>query len=196
MIKGAFKQRMVGAIFILSLGVILIPVILDTPNEDSSIDYAVKPEAPALPEIDDVAQIHYVFNEIEHEFHAKPQVAEVAVAVKEPAPAPKLAKLPEPKLAAVPPVAAVTSPPPTPVAKTTGDWTIQLGAFSSADNAKELLRKLSKEGFESYLKETPGKKLVRVFVAPGVEKAKAEALVTKLDSEFGIKGIVVRYREQ
>ena len=184
MIKGAFKQRMVGAIFILSLGVILIPVILDTPDEDSSFHYSDKPETPSLPEVSDVSKIHYVFNEIEQDLHLETEVKPV-----EPAPSIEQPKVP------VQIVKAPEQPAPKRVVKVEpGDWTIQLGAFSSSENANVLLQRLSQGGFETYLKKTPGKKLVRVFVAPGVQREKAEALLSKLDSQYGIKGILVRYQ--
>lgn len=191
MIKGAFKQRMIGAIFILSLGVIFIPVILDMPSDDPQPYYSQKPNTPALPEISEVAQINYVFNEIEGEPQAQPQIAAQEPAV---APAPKSA----PVIAAVKAPEPPQASPARPTVRATavhGDWTIQLGAFSSADNAKDLLQKLSQKGFQSYLKETPGKKMVRVFVGPGVEKDKAQAMMTQIDSQLGLKGIIVRYQE-
>jgi len=191
-IKGAFKQRMVGAIFILSLGVILIPVILDMPSDDPQPYYSVKPETPALPEISDVAQINYVFNEMGQEAQAPVEVvalAPVPEPVTKPVAEAKPELKPEPKLESKPvAVVPVRSP-------IHGDWTIQLGAFSSTENANELSQRLSQKGFVTYLKQTPGKKMVRVFVAPGVEKDKAQALATQLDSQFGLKGIIVRYQE-
>jgi DedD protein len=179
-IKGAFKQRMVGAIFILSLGVILIPVILDAPSDDPQPYYSVMPETPSLPEVSEVSKINYVFNGLDEPVQVTPEVAAPQIAVVQVEPQPK------------PPVA----PPKAPVAvQQQGEWTIQLGAFSSTENANELLQRLSQKGFESYLKTTPGKKLVRVFVAPGVQKEKAQALQSKLDSQLGLKGILVRYQE-
>jgi DedD protein len=182
-IKGAFKQRMVGAIFILSLGVILIPVILDAPSDDPQPYYSVMPEAPSLPEVSEASKINYVFNGLDNVLQ---EPAEVAAPPKQVAEV-KLNRVPEPVAASH---ASVPAPAPA-----QGEWTIQLGAFSSTENANELLQRLSQKGFESYLKTTPGKKLVRVFVAPGVQKEKAQALQTKLDSQLGLKGILVRYQE-
>lgn len=177
----AFKQRIIGAIFILALGVILIPVILDSPSETLKIQYSSKPRSPDLPETSEVSKINYVFNDIVQIPQVSSQLAQENIDVKI---NPVYSEIkPEPK----------TSPL---MARVEGDWTIQLGAFSSSDNAKELLQRLSKEGFDSYLKDSPGSKVVRVFVAPGIDKNAAQELVTKLDAEFGIKGIVVRYREQ
>ena len=63
----ALKQRIVGAIFILSLGVILIPLILDKPqigqeHEKEMLSHVI-PDTPALPDVSDISKIHYVFND-------------------------------------------------------------------------------------------------------------------------------------
>lgn len=188
MITTSFKQRIVGAIFILSLGVILIPVILDSPEEDPVVNYSEKPETPPLPQVNELTKINYVFNGVQS---TPPKEVEPAAPLSPQDPIPPVA---ENKPSAHQVIQAPV-PAPTPKASVAGDWTIQLGAFSSTDNANVLLQRLSKEGFESYLQNTPGKKLVRVFVGPGVEKEKAKAMLSKLDSQFGLKGIVVRYRE-
>lgn len=192
MITSAFKQRIVGAIFILSLGVILIPVILDTPQEEAQEHFSEAPEAPPLPQINEVAKINYVFNEMEEGVHAEPQV-------KEPESAPQVlashVEEPAPVETTQEPI-QVQAQAQAPASKVLGDWTIQLGAFSSTENANELLARLTKEGFKSYTQQTPGRHLVRVFVAPGIDKDEAQALLAKLDSQLGIKGILVRYREE
>jgi len=188
----AFKQRIIGAIFILALGVILIPVILDSPSELSKTHYSSKPSSPGLPEVSEVSKINYVFNEVEQVIDVAHEEVVAEVAAVEPFIEPEPEPLPVP--VAKPTVTARVEKVATTPAL--GDWTIQLGAFSSTENANELLQRLSKEGFQSYLKGTPGGKIVRVFVAPGIDKTAAQDLVTQLDAEFGIKGIVVRYREQ
>lgn len=190
----AFKQRMVGAIFILSLGVILIPVILDTPHEEVQEYYSSTPETPPLPKINEVAKINYVFNDIED---ASVKQAEPETQKIKPEEVATSASVPSTEKEAVTAPAPVLAKAPNPVKpRVLGDWTIQLGAFSNTENANELLARLSKEGFDSYLKQTPGRHLVRVFVAQGIDKDKAQALLTQLDSQFGIKGILVRYREE
>lgn len=190
--KGAFKQRMVGAIFILSLGVIFIPVILDTPAEEVQFQVTSKPQAPALPEVSEVAKINYVFSDLEGE----PQVAPEAVVAQAPAVETPSKPVPVPEVKKAepvkPPVAAVAKVEP----KIHGEWTVQLGAFSSSENANELMHRLTKQGFDSYLKINPNTHMVRVYVAPGVDKDKAQVLKSKLDSQLGIKGILVKYQEQ
>ena len=196
----AFKQRMAGAIFILSLGVILIPVILEKPTEHPLPQYSEKPAKPGLPNTKSVANINYVFNEIEDNYNVAaaqvqvPEVVEIVevIEVAELEPAIEQAPAETPSRAAEQArlVSQAATPPLYP-----GDWTIQLGAFSSRDNADGLLAKLTAEGFESYLKEVPGRDLVRVFVAPGIDHDDAENLLGELNKGMGLKGIIVRFRD-
>jgi len=274
----ALKQRIVGAIFILSLGVILIPLILDKPqigqeHEKEMLSHVI-PDTPALPDVSEIAKIHYVFKDVEAQ---KSKPAEPTPSPEEPKPAPilvpsdlavtedlpsplppmlaenesshplpeeklapkeKLAKAeqptptpmpipepgpapePEPEPAPIPappslhataPAALAVAPTPkpapnpvhhaAPVTKASAslaeashtEWTIQLGAFSSEKNAKALVQKLSKGGFNPYLREMTHDSLVRVYVSPGIPRDQAVDLAAKLDTEYGLKGIVVRY---
>ncbi len=198
------KQRMAGAIFILSLGVILIPVILEKPLVESAPRYSEKPKSPAPPEADGVSQINYVFNEIEQNFEKQseivlastPEASQSQEAPKEEALEPTQPAQPVPKAtptSAKTKVAAATAS--ERISTVHGDWTIQLGAFSNPENANGLITKLNQQGFQSYIKQVPGQELVRVFVAPGVGHEDAEALLTQLNNEMGLKGIIVRFRE-
>jgi DedD protein len=233
----AFKQRMVGAIFILSLGVILIPVLFDSPHVENKAEIH-KPKTPQMPDVASVNQINYVFNDLEPNFAKADQTPMVDVEpeqkVAHEAVQPELQQ----HLAAVAPApvsasAAVVHPVPAPVPSTTDvtddndnmdleqskpvtppptvktavaslnvkpelsieKWTIQLGAFSSRQNASVLLKKLTKQGFESYVKDDKPRKLVRVFVAPGVNHNNAQVLLSRLDKELGIKGMIVKFNE-
>ncbi|MFI4956685.1 MAG: SPOR domain-containing protein [Gammaproteobacteria bacterium] len=219
----ALKQRIVGAIFILSLGVILIPLILDKPeigqeHEKEMLSHVI-PDAPALPDVSEVSKIHYVFNDVEPQ---SPKPTEPAPTSEPPKPTPILipsdlassGELPAP----LPPLLVeneVSHPLPDDVKKTSAaptsvskghekasatlaeasqaEWTIQLGAFSSEQNAKALVQKLSKGGFNPYLRQMTQDSLVRVYVSPGIPREQAVDLATKLDTEYGLKGIVVRY---
>lgn len=221
----AFKQRMVGAIFILSLGVILIPVLFDTPHiETKSI--AQKPSTPDMPDVAAVNEINYVFNDLESHFNQADASPPVEVAPQAQPETPQhfesLAQVESEPLIVEPDThvtiepqdndtvpqeqAKPEAPKAAPVAPVTrskiaaqvpaGDWTIQLGAFSSHQNASVLLKKLSQQGFESYVKDDKQRKLVRVFVAPGVNHDNAQLLLGKLDKQLGIKGMIVRFNDE
>jgi DedD protein len=232
----SLKQRIVGAIFILSLGVILIPLILDNPQEEHHHHLShVIPEAPPLPDVSDVSKIHYVFNDAVPQapsqqaaetdnaalidVAAPTDVFELATAptetTSEPeptAPAPEAASVSTalavnevaPSTVIIPDLRSETAPRKTTTqiqekAKASlaqaaqSQWTIQLGAFSSEQNADALMKKLSQQGFTPYVRKIANDSLVRVYVSPGVPRDQAMALVTKLDTELGLKGIVVRY---
>lgn len=239
----AIKQRIVGAIFILSLGVILIPVILDKPQvghaqEQEMLSHVI-PDTPALPDVSEVSKIHYVFNDaepdaaevIQHEpqtqlqpesqaelqsiasasvhipEETKPQTVSVSSNYAVPSSLEPAMPLP-PEMAQnesnnpfpdpVEPIAPALSKGHAQASATLAEasqaeWTIQLGAFSSEKNAKALVQKLSKGGFDPYLRQMTQDSLVRVYVSPGISRDQAIDLAGKLDSEYGLKGIVVRY---
>jgi DedD protein len=60
---------------------------------------------------------------------------------------------------------------------------VQVGAFSSADGARKLVRDLKAAGFSAYvLAPAAGKKLHRVRVGPVADRAAADQLASKLKS--------------
>ena len=97
---------------------------------------------------------------------------------------------PKPKPESVPaptPAVPVTNPAP---AK--GQWTVQVGAFSSAKSADKLIGDLRRDGYSAY--EAPlsraGKTLHRVRVGPEAERAAADRLSARL-KERGLPATVV-----
>src|SRR5271170_6547917 len=141
---------MVGAIFILSLGVILIPVLFETPHVESKSN-AQKPSTPDMPDVASVNEISYVFSDLESNFvkaHETLAQAEVEPPVVPPPTADLDEQQSSPQEEAKPvtaqpikaPVVVADNIQDTPVM---GDWTIQLGAFSSRQNAGVLSKKLA-----------------------------------------------------
>ena len=77
----------------------------------------------------------------------------------------------------------------------TAAWVVQLGSFSSKDNASALNEKLRKAGYPSFvepLKRSSGM-AYRVRVGPELKRSNAQKLQEKLNKEMKIEGIVVRY---
>ena len=97
--------------------------------------------------------------------------------------APVVAK-PEPKKTPSEPAAAAQS--------STGMWAVQLGSFSSQDNAERLAADLRKQGYAAFLSQlqTSSGKLHRVRVGPQKNRAEAESVASKLSAK-GHKGQVV-----
>jgi DedD protein len=96
-------------------------------------------------------------------------------------PAPAPTKAPAATTPAAP-KPTVAEPAPKPVAGS-GKYSVQVGAFSSADGARKLVRDLKAAGFSAYvLAPAPGKKLHRVRVGPVADRAAADQLASKLKS--------------
>ena len=71
-------------------------------------------------------------------------------------------------------------------------WAVQLGSFSSQENAERLAADLRKEGYAAFLSQlqTGSGKLHRVRVGPQKDRASAESMASKLNAK-GHKGQVV-----
>lgn len=90
---------------------------------------------------------------------------------------------------------AVMPPKQKPKAITLGAWAVQLGSFEQEDHAKALVKQLQSHGFAAYLEKNKTAKgmMSRVLIGPETKRAKAEILITKLDKQLQIKGVVVPY---
>lgn len=189
------KQRLVGAIVLVSMAVIFIPMILDGRN--ASVNYISKSNIPPKPEREFVSRV----------IPLSPSAVPEPEALEH-SPAPAEAESDEPlKAAATSPVAtepkrassvATEVDKPVPVVKPkTGlsAWAVQVGSFSSKENAYALRDKLRKQGFSAfvdtiYSKDTP---TFRVRVGPEIKQEQAELLQAKLAKVLKTKPIVVKH---
>lgn len=206
------KQRVVGAVVLISLAIIVLPMVLDGhANRVPKISY--ESEIPAPPEVTAEAinsaeqqeNAKRVGAAIEKDRQApveqtpgaepaKTQPAKPAASVPpKPAVAPAPAKPATPAAATpLPPVAETNATPAT--AEVAVAWTIQLASISNADNAKALRDKLIAKGYRAYVKQSGN--VSRVMVGPELKKDRAEAQLQAIaaDKAFGLKGMVVRYQ--
>lgn len=74
-------------------------------------------------------------------------------------------------------------------------WIVQVGSFSIKKNAIKLRDKLRKKGYASFLKEGITKKgmAYRVRIGPELRRPLAEKLQKALDRDINLKGLVIRY---
>ena len=103
-----------------------------------------------------------------------------------PAPAPKTTPAPTAKVAAEPaPVARVGLQ----------AWAVQVGSFSSRQNADHLSGKLKKAGFEAFVEEAEveATAVFRGLVGPEADRVRADALLPQIKAAVGLKGAVKRY---
>jgi DedD protein len=74
-----------------------------------------------------------------------------------------------------------------------GSFVVQLGSFSSRDNAERLVRDMTAKGFNTFIAppiKTNGRELYRVRVGPTRDRASAEALAAQL-KRMGQSGSIV-----
>lgn len=204
------KQRLVGAIVLISLGVIFIPIILEGPDDEWSprvqeipapprIDYQAQVEVPIpaeIPEPAEVAPSPVVDTITPSETTIVPEEPDEVTAAAEPAiekttvQAVKPAPVPAPKIQAKP------EPKPKPKPKpsvSTGGWVVQVGSFSQTLNARGLRDRLRKSGYKAFVQETTsgGRRIYRVLLGPVGNRAEAEKLRDDVGRKHRLKGIVV-----
>jgi DedD protein len=159
-------HRLVGALVLIALAVILVPMILDFNAErlrPTSRDNI--PEKPRDFRIEEVPLI------------APGDVALPAGDAAEPTDAP--------------PVTADTA-----VAGKPPAWVVQVGSFSSEENARVLRDQLRAKGYKAVFIDREligGKPVLRVRIGPEMERTRSEQVREKLAREMKLEGVVVSY---
>ena len=192
------KQRLVGALVLLSAAVIFLPLIFDgRESRDTYTDIQI-PEEPVVtldvsePEID-TAHFEAVQQQVKQERAAIAPAEETLNQPAETIPEPS-----EPEVAVkqdFEQIKAASGQGATGTDRLGENYTVQLAAFSSHDNAAKLHKQLIEKGYSAYIQQgrSGDKTLYRVFVGPQLRKNRAEMIADALYKEFSLKGMVVRY---
>ncbi|BCJ08142.1 cell division protein [Pseudomonas sp. RtIB026] len=214
------KQRMVGALVLVALAVIFLPMLFTREDELRQVRVEA-PEAPAMPSLPQVqvepvqvpepqplpeqnAQPPVVVDESTAPVMAPSQpiapVATVAPPVQPkpqtPVPTPPVAKV-EARPAPAPSVAPAAKPAAPSKIDANGlpvSWSIQLASLSSRAGAENLQKTLRSQGYNAYIRSADG--MNRVFVGPLIERAEAERLRDVISRQQNLKGIVVRFQPE
>ncbi|MEG0861498.1 MAG: SPOR domain-containing protein [Pseudomonas sp.] len=209
------KQRMVGALVLVALAVIFLPMLFSREDEMRQVRVEA-PEAPAAPSM---AQV-----QVEPVAVPEPQVLaeEAPVVVDEstaPVQTPSMPIAPAPPAAPAPvPAPAVAAKPATPpaavkpqaqpavasVAKPAAgkidanglpiSWSVQLASLSSRPGADNLQKTLRSQGYNAYIRSAGG--MNRVYVGPLIERAEAERLRDAISRKQKLNGIIVRFQPE
>lgn len=187
----ALKERIIGAVVLVAVVVLVVPVFLDGPPSD---DELVSERVP-LPGQDDAAEVRtqVLLRDRDEPVPASstPEPQRVAEPVAQsPAPVQTEAQpeedssTPEPQPPATEPDSAAESP--------TGMFAVQLGSFSNQENAEKLAADLRQQGFAAFLSQlsTASGQLHRVRIGPQENREAAEAMAARLASA-GHNGQVV-----
>lgn len=206
MVDKGLLQRVVGALVLLALAVIFVPMLLNREDEGPqvSMDAPAMPETPAAPVIE--PQPVEVPTPESEPFPEDYEIIEEApvTPVETPAtpiePAPALA---EPPVApAVPQASPAPSAPPAAAAPEQRldaanlpvSWSVQLASLSSRENAESLQKTLRSQGYNAYIRTAGG--MNRVFVGPLIERAEANRLRDVLQRQHKLDGFVVRFEPE
>ncbi|MFT4518574.1 MAG: DedD protein [Halioglobus sp.] len=190
------KQRLVGALILVALGVVFWPIIFVQPG-DTAIDQQQRsiPVAPGISKTP-VSAPELTGLRASPELQVQPIEPAVVIAVKPPAktvaPEPEQEPIPVPQITA-------RSQTPAPLAMDSDGvpvaWILQVVSVSSADKAEDIRSQLLAMDQKAYIKKIPrdGKVLYRIYLGPKFERAKLEKMKPSIDSEFGVTSMIVRY---
>lgn len=198
------KQRVVGALVLLALAVIFLPMLFSREDEMRQVvvEAPVMPKPPAMPSVE--VQPTEVPEPQADDVDAAPQ-PEVAPTPSAPiasAPAPVQPAQPvalAPKPAAPVQQAAQAPAVPAPAQRLDASnlpvsWSVQLASLSNRARADELQKSLRSQGYNAYVRSFDG--MNRVFVGPVVERAEADRLRDQLGKQQKLNGFVVRFQPE
>lgn len=194
------KQRIIGALVLVSLAVIFVPMMFDEPHSERETSRIQIPEEPPFPEVEmpepaTTEPPDYHIEELDdttadsvaEQSPETPATSTVVESPEEPVSSGDAAQTGEaPAPADDQPVSAEFT------RSLEGAWLVQLGSFGSNENATRLREKVREKGYSSHLQEvTRGDaELTRVFSGPFAEKAEAEKAKQVLDDAFGLNSLV------
>ena len=199
------KQRLVGAVVLVALGVIFLPMVLNGPavSESGAIPGGIPPEpTPSAPPALTLTSAAPTVLPVE----GTPRVAET----------PKSQSTPKPRTIAPPkstptakPTPAKATPKPTPktvakatpkpTAKTTTSspvaWSVQVGSFTEKSKAYGFRDRLRKAGYATYVVDPKnGARYFKVRVGPELEQSRARQVMERLKAKQKVKGFLVKHQ--
>lgn len=227
------KQRIVGAVILLSVAVIILPMFFGDGSRQGGDESVIPPRSPRSTETAIIPlQVHPVVRESGQDERpvvveqavpgeAAPVVADVAASE---APEPESAAVPSQQAAPAPGASSAQIPssvPASPPAGTSDDmpkaggvvrtvpdvkpgsspsavpaWVVQVGSFSSDENALALRDRLRARKIPAFVEkvESGGAPVYRVRVGPEADRARADGLRQRLLDEFQLQGMVMQHR--
>ena len=170
------KQRMVGALVLVALAVIFLPMLFSRPDDVRQVVV----DAPSMPQTPAMTPV---------------ELEPVIVPQAEPLPE----RIPEPLEPSPGREAVDTSAANAPEARLDANnlpvtWSVQLASLASRSSAEVLQQKLRSKGYNAYIRSFDGKN--RVLVGPVVERSEADRLRDQLGRQQNLNGFVVRFEPE
>lgn len=208
------KQRLVGALILFALGIIFWPIIFVQPEERSTETMRTIPPRPQFntaplsePSPEGLRGSPAIAARNGEPLDVAPSATVDATATPD-----SVAKANKAAMNTAPQSSSITTSrvnkPATVAPRTTAPeplrvdadgvpvaYMLQVASVSTPEKAAQIRGRLQSMKHKAYIKQVPrgDKTLYRVYIGPKFEKAKLEALRSRIDAEFGVSSIVVRY---
>ena len=168
------KQRLIGAVILISLGVIILPWLLDGSEAERLRIQAEIPEPPEI-QLEEIT-----LSGVSRKIEQMAQASKTRLP-KEIADETDYADKPD----------FIFDKNNLPV-----NWSIQIGSFESEQNAIRLREKLRKSNYRAYILyvQTGEGGRYRVFVGPSSSRETLTEFMAQIEASLDIKGNIVRYR--
>ena len=179
------KHRIVGAIILVALVVIFVPMLLNE-NEPPPELKGVRETPPRGANETKVIVTPVAGEEVKPRQNPEAVTkTETTPAISESAPKPETKTAPVEKPAKAPAVAE----------KITQAWVVQVGTFSNTENANHLRDKLKSHGHTVHTESVTlaGKKALRLRVGPFSDKEQAVKAQAQIHKELHVQGVVQSY---
>ncbi|MFF5865690.1 SPOR domain-containing protein [Pseudomonas sp. NPDC012596] len=212
------KQRMVGALVLVALAVIFLPMLFTREDEMRQVRVEA-PQAPAMPTLPEVKVDPVAVPEPQTLPQEPQQPEQPPVVVNEstapvttpsqpiaPSPQTQAQVQPKPQTPVATPAPRVETQPAAKPAATAGtpskidanglpvSWSIQLASLSNRAGAESLQNTLRSQGYNAYIRSAGG--MNRVYVGPLIERAEAERVRDAINRKQNLKGFVVRFQPE
>ena len=170
------KQRLVGALILVALGVVFWPIIFVPPDDETALyPQSLQPLAPAVAQAVRAGDLRALASAVPDDSSVQGELADAVTEVALPtAPSERL----------------VMDSDGMPLA-----WTLQVVTVSGADKAEVLRKQLLDMDQQAYVVtvRSNGKTLYRVCIGPKFERAELETLQASINTQFKVNSIVARY---
>lgn len=186
----ALKERVIGAVVLVLLAVLVVPIFLDGPSDDTEL----VSESVTLPGQNDQERRQQTIVLNRDRSEPVPTSRPAATATPTPEPERKSPPSQQPAREIPAPKPAEPTPEPASGSSETGMWAVQLGSFSSKENAEKLAGSLRDQGYAAFLSQlqSNGNELHRVRIGPQKDRQSAEAVAAQL-AKNGHTGQVVSH---
>ncbi|MGV5310742.1 SPOR domain-containing protein [Pseudomonas aeruginosa] len=197
LLERGLKQRIVGALVLIALAVIFLPMLFTREDESRQVvvEAPPRPQAPAMPSVE--VQPTEVPELQPGEEDIAPEIVEEGSPAAAGQPSQPIGGLPATPPATQPP-AAPPSPPPAEKRLDANNlpqsWSVQLASLSNRARAEELQKTLRSQGYNAYIRSFDG--MNRVFVGPVIQRAEADRLRDQLSKQQKLNGFVVRFQPE